>query len=151
MVPEGKDLLCLGCVERLTRGLALGTGLDRWCVKCAHPGEAREPVAVMAAACARSPVKQVVRQVMKGPLPLQLGNLQATVLQELYLQLLASSRRRCGPKDANIHMPYEKPRGVAGREQVPELVFHVDLWPGLHVAGRDERCASREASASTAL
>ena len=113
MVPEGKDLLCLGCVERLTRGLALGTWLDRWCVKCAHPGEAREPVAVTAAACARSPVKQVVRQVMKGPLPLQLGNLQATVLQELYLQLLASSRCRCGPKDANIHVPYEKPRGVA--------------------------------------
>lgn len=55
MVPEGKDLLCLGCVERLTRGLALGTGLDRWCVKCAHPGEAREPVAVMAAAVCAIP------------------------------------------------------------------------------------------------
>ena len=48
---------------------------------------------------------------MKGPLPLQLGNLQATILQEPYLHLLASGQRRCGLKDANIHMPYEKPRG----------------------------------------
>ena len=49
--PEGKDFLCLGCLERLTCGLVRGTRLDRWCVKCAHPGEMCEPAAVTGSVC----------------------------------------------------------------------------------------------------
>ena len=42
-----KDFLCLECLKCLTRGLALGMWLHRWCVKCACSGETCEPVPVM--------------------------------------------------------------------------------------------------------
>lgn len=101
-----------------------------------------------AAACVRSPVKQVVRQVDEGVV----GTYKISCLKEQHLHLLASSQCRCGPKDANIHVPCEKPWGRGRkRKQMAEPVSGADLQPGLHVAGGDERCTGREASASTAL
>ena len=80
------------------------------------------------------------------------GTYTLSYLKEQHLHLLASSRCRCGPKDANTHVPCEKPWGRGRkRKQMEEPVSGADLRPGLRVAGGDERCTGREASASTAL